>query len=442
MKINTFVFCFLLQGFFGCLLAQNPVDENASDESVFQDYFYDALKEKAIENYDKAILSLEKCLKQQPNNPVLFSELGKNYLELKEYNNAYNAFEKAAQIDPTNKWYLVGMYDVDYETKDFEAGIAVITKLILLDPKYKDDLVALYMNTQQFDKALTLINELNKNVGKSGRRDEYKAQILSQPKFLNAEIENLQLLIKEQPTNESNYVTLINLYLKNVSTNKIIEISKKMAVQLPNADWSLPAMLEKNITENADEIAITTLIKLFKSSQINSVIKQQAFNKIIPIVNNKPALFPQIQQALGFLSTEETKIMSNDLATFYQKNQANNQAQTALEKLIENTEPSIKTVLHLLNKYDETQQYELLAKTASQQIETFPTETKLFYFAGLANNKLLQYKQAVAFLEQGLDFIIEDATAEKEFYQQLTIAYQGLGNSTKATLYAEKAKKK
>ena len=42
------------------------------------------------------------------------------------------------------------------------------------------------MNTQQFDKALVLINELNDKVGKSNRRDAYKTQILAQGKFQNA----------------------------------------------------------------------------------------------------------------------------------------------------------------------------------------------------------------------------------------------------------------
>jgi hypothetical protein len=27
------------------------------------------------------------------------------------------------QIDPTNKWFWVGMYDVDYETKDYGNAI-------------------------------------------------------------------------------------------------------------------------------------------------------------------------------------------------------------------------------------------------------------------------------------------------------------------------------
>jgi hypothetical protein len=38
--------------------------------------------------------------------------------------------------------------------------------LIEFDPNYKEDLTSLYMATNQFDKALALIQELNETSGK------------------------------------------------------------------------------------------------------------------------------------------------------------------------------------------------------------------------------------------------------------------------------------
>jgi hypothetical protein len=76
---------------------------------------------------------------------------------------------KASEIDPTNKWFFIGMYDVNYATSDYQ-GIKTVDKLIKFDPKFKEDLTSLYMNTGQFDAALELINELNETVGKSDRR--------------------------------------------------------------------------------------------------------------------------------------------------------------------------------------------------------------------------------------------------------------------------------
>ena len=91
------------------LLAQPEPDQKPTPEMEFQDSFYESLLQKGIENNDKAIVALEKCLKLQPENATVYSELGRNYLAQKDYKNAYNSFEKATKIDPKNRWYWVGM---------------------------------------------------------------------------------------------------------------------------------------------------------------------------------------------------------------------------------------------------------------------------------------------------------------------------------------------
>ena len=119
------------------LLAQTEPEDIALANDDFQNSFYESLLQKGIENYDKAILALEKCKKLQPNNAVVFFELGKNYLAQKNYLMAYTSFEKATQIDPTNKWFWVGLYDVCYETKDYTQAIVIVNKLIEFKKEYK-----------------------------------------------------------------------------------------------------------------------------------------------------------------------------------------------------------------------------------------------------------------------------------------------------------------
>ncbi len=180
MTIKNLAFSLLFSGmiFPAAALAQTEPEDIAAVTDQFQDHFYEALTQKGIENYDRAITALEKCLKIQPNNPTIYFEIGKNALSRKDYKKAYDSFEKASQIDPKNQWYWVGMYDVCYETKDFAQAIVIVNKLVEFKKEYKEDLTSLYMNTSQFDKALELINELNQNVGRSEMRENYKAQIL------------------------------------------------------------------------------------------------------------------------------------------------------------------------------------------------------------------------------------------------------------------------
>jgi len=91
----------------GSLLAQTEPDSIALVNDEFQESYYESLKQKGIENYDKAIIALENCLKLQPENAVIHHELGKNYFFQKDYQNAEIAFIKASQYDPKNKMYSI-----------------------------------------------------------------------------------------------------------------------------------------------------------------------------------------------------------------------------------------------------------------------------------------------------------------------------------------------
>ena len=103
---KVIVFGLLFGMFFipNTLLAQAEPEDIASVNNEFENHFYESLKQKGIENYDKAVEALEKCKDIQPENGIVYFELGKNFLSQKKYKDAYDNFEKATKIDPKNRW--------------------------------------------------------------------------------------------------------------------------------------------------------------------------------------------------------------------------------------------------------------------------------------------------------------------------------------------------
>ncbi|MBQ4913459.1 hypothetical protein J8L85_03360 [Maribacter sp. MMG018] len=78
------------------------LDEYSDD---FQVSFFEALKQKGIQNYDKAINALLKCKEMGPEKDVVAYELAKTYLLDKQYINAQQFAEEAIAEDPENYWY-------------------------------------------------------------------------------------------------------------------------------------------------------------------------------------------------------------------------------------------------------------------------------------------------------------------------------------------------
>jgi tetratricopeptide (TPR) repeat protein len=72
-------------------------------------------------------------------------------------------------------------------------------------------------------------------------------------------------------------------------------------------------------------------------------------------------------------------------------------------------------------------------------VDTFPTQPQFYYYSGMANNQLQQFKKAKDMLEMGLDYLVEDRALEINFNIQLGEAYNGLGDFKKKEQYFSKA---
>ena len=422
------------------LMAQTEPEQIKPDTDKFQDYFYESLLQKGIQNYDKAITALEQCLKIKPDDATTYFELGKNQLALKDYNNAYASFEKATQIDPKNKWFWLGMYDVSYQTKDYNQAIITVLKVIEFDAAYKEDLTSLYMNTQQFDKALDLINELNEKVGKTERRESYKMQILSQGKYQNAEIENLIVQINKNPKEESNYIALIQLYSEQNDAQKALEITQKLEAEIPTSEWAQVGLFKYYLDKNDAQKAINSMNVVLASTKIDAKIRHRILNEFLVFVNTNPQHAPDLERAIAYFDNDSDVNVAKEIGKYYHNKKQWDKAIYFYEKALKNNSgEDIETNLLLLQGYVETKQFELVSKKATDMAETYPTQPQFYYFSGLANNQLQQFKKAKEMLEMGLDYLGNDVVLEINFNIQLGEAYNGLGDLKKKDQFFFKA---
>jgi tetratricopeptide (TPR) repeat protein len=127
----------------------------------FQTFFFEALAQKAIGNYDKAIYALEACHDIDKNDRAVLFELSKNYGLQFKYTEAEYYARMALELEPQNIYMLRHLKDIKTKQNDFKGAIGVQNRIVLLNPEEEADLVILYIKSGEIDQAVSLLRKLD-----------------------------------------------------------------------------------------------------------------------------------------------------------------------------------------------------------------------------------------------------------------------------------------
>ena len=127
----------------------------------FQTFFFEALQQKAIGNYDKAIFALDACYEIDSENVAVLFELSKNYSFSNKYNEAKYFVLKALEFEPTNIYMLRFLQHIYLKQNDFKGAIRIKNKILIQKPEEESDLVILFIKAGEIEQAILLLEKLD-----------------------------------------------------------------------------------------------------------------------------------------------------------------------------------------------------------------------------------------------------------------------------------------
>jgi tetratricopeptide (TPR) repeat protein len=162
---NILVCAFLLQGSYALCAQEDVVSTEemlVEQQNInFQTFFFEALAQKAIGNYDKAIYALEACHDIDKKDRAVLFELSKNYGFQFKYTEAEYYARMALELEPENMYMLRHLKEIKTKQNDFEGAIGVQNRIIALNPEEEADLVILYIKSGEIDQAVSLLTKLD-----------------------------------------------------------------------------------------------------------------------------------------------------------------------------------------------------------------------------------------------------------------------------------------
>lgn len=410
---------------------------NVTDE--FQEQFFEALKQKGIENYEKAILALEECQRLEPNNPVVYFEMARNYNELENYDRAIANLEKAHQLAPKREDVLDQLYKTYTRAKQYDNAIETLLKLLSFDEDYKEKLANIYLLNRQFDEALQTIDELDEQEGPSTYRNKLRRQIYARTGDTAAQIENLEQGIANNPENEQNYLNLIYIYSDMGDDEQAYNTALQLLEANPGSTLVHLALYKFHLEREEPEEAVSSMKIVFESEEIDAESKFKVLNDFLIFVDNNPEYEEDLMQVSKMLSERENapKLYSQ-LGQYYMKRGELEDALNFFKAgLAENTE-DFQLVKNTIFLQLELEKYKEARDLSKDMLEVFPAQPVLFLLQGIALNQLEEYREAREILTFGLDYLIDNPRLEIDFYTQLKMAYKELGEEEKSAEFSRK----
>lgn len=434
IKHSFIVVCFLFSGFVAT--AQTP-EQDASSE--IENNFYEALSQNAIENYDKAILLLQKNIQKEPNNATFYNLLGKNYFALKNYSEAEKAFQKAIELNSQQKWYWIDLYNLFYTTKDYKKAIPVAVKVAELDSEYQDDLVSLYVYAKQYDKALLLIDELEKKGKLSIAMERFKFQAQSELNFSKKVKQDFNQAVQSNPNDEKAYVQLILNYIHDNQFDKAYQTIDEMVIHIPNTDWAYVNKFRIALKNNKYSEANQYLTTIVNSSSITELMKHRAFNEFLIYVNQNDKHTSDLEVFVDYFNDQDFVNVAKEVGIFFYNKNKIDLAQLYLNKGIKKNKSDITAISLYIQTYIDIKNYIKAEELAKYYLDLFPAEAKLYFYLGISQNSLNEPKKALKSFDEALAYLIDDAALEANIYIQMGEYYHKLGNDKQKEAYFIKA---
>lgn len=130
--------------------------EEYTDE--FQENFFEALKQKGIQNYDRAVDLFLKCKQLEPNNSVVDYELAKAYMLDKRYVQAQDFAIEALLSEPEDYWYLDNVLTIlDKQGSPLET---IKERIPYSNTKLRQNMALFYFKMKQYKEATEVLEGL------------------------------------------------------------------------------------------------------------------------------------------------------------------------------------------------------------------------------------------------------------------------------------------
>ncbi len=401
----------------------NQPNKGLSDKEIilFKRLFFDANKERILNNYDMAETLFVQALKIDPTSAPTMYELANIYSFQNNKNQALFYSKKAASIDPKNVWYQLLYAACLKENKMLPEVATVYERLVKDNPGNYDfyyELANIYLYLNKTSEAIKVYNKVEDAIGVTETSSMQKLKIYKNNNNFEKAVDEAKKLIKTFPKESKYYGILGELYQEKGMSEKAFETYNELIKIDSNNAYVHLSLADYYRSLKQNNNAFQEIKLAFKSPELDIDTKIKILLSYYDITENYPELksdADELCKIVVAVHPDEAKAYAV-YGDFLYRDKKFELARTQFRKVLSLDRGKYIFWNQLLEIENELNDYSALQKESKEALDLFPNQPLTYYYNGLSNYQLKNYAEVVSVLSEGKEFVFDNNLLLAQFY--------------------------
>ncbi|MDD4969079.1 MAG: tetratricopeptide repeat protein [Paludibacter sp.] len=434
---KKYYLCLLLFiGFISCSTTQKAVVETPkkvelsdSARRQFDYFFYEGLRQKDDQQYDQALETFRLCIVIDSLDAGVQSEMGILYAITGFNDEAVKCLEKSIRLDPTNWWYNVRLISMYAELKNTKRAIEIAGNLQRIYPNREEVytmLSSFYKDTKEYEKSIAAYDKLESLTGINETSSFEKFQLYMQLNKPQKGVAEIDKLVNKYPTETRYKVLRGDIFMQQKMPDKAFEIYQNVLKEDPENPYVYVSLSEYYKSANKPEKAMESIVSALKSDKLDVETKVSVLGQYVEKLAHDSTKLVETESLFKLLvdryPMEEQ--VHGYYAVFLQYQKRNAEALSELETMININPKNDQTWIRMIQIYIGDKNFKQIIATTTKAIENLPKLPVWYFYRGIAQYQLADYREALATYQKGLPLIAaEQADMKSDFYAQIADIY-------------------
>jgi tetratricopeptide (TPR) repeat protein len=422
-----------------------PERELTEEQRINLRYLYvEGLKEKYLENYQRAIELFSQCIRIDGRNHAAMYEIALIQGDLKNFADAIFFARSAAELDKDNVWYSLYLGELYMKTGKFEQAEQVLKELHERNPQDLDityNYASVLLYNGKLEETIRIYDYIESIVGVNPELATDKQKLyLRLGKTEKAALE-IRKLIDKFPASMEYYSLLVELYQVNEMPDEAYEVIREMQEIKPESPYVYLALAEHYRSKNQKEKSFEQLKLAFGSIELDSDVKVRIITSYLPLVQTDEEMLEQaITLSMILAETHPGESIAQAIYGDFLMMKADYAgARQQYLRSLEIDENNFTVWQQLFICYTQLIDPVEFLKQTSRAFELYPDQALAYLFHGIALGQNDDHAEAVRVLTAGSKLVVDNDTQLFQFYTSLGDSYNELKDFVKSDGYFEKA---